>query len=173
MTKEELMQIIDIESGEEFTYFENLAAVLESDEEITADALFQVLSDVDMHTFAELVESYFYDIMEHMPEDVDVYNMLEAEKRNLVALAESAGRDEEGAFNKLADEIERFQEHFSRRENCEIIDNEKATSKNASLRDAVYDYRIARMGKENKDYNISSASDYEISEYIVSLGDLS
>ena len=173
MTKAELMQIIDIESGAEFTYFENLASVIESDEDITADALFQVLSEVDMHVLAELVESYFYDIMEHMPEDVDVYNMLEAEKRNLIAMCEAAGRAEEGGFNKLADELQRFQEYFSLQKNCEIIDNEKGVSAEASLRDAIYDYRIARMGKENKDYSISGAADYEISEYIVSLGDLS
>ena len=173
MNKEELMRILDIENGSEFTYFENLASILESDEEITADALFHVLSEADMHTFAELVESYFYDIMEHMPEDVDVYNMLEAEKRNLIAMSESAERDEEGAFNKLADEMARFQEHFSRKYDCEIIDNDKGTTANVSLRDAIYDYRIAKMGRENRDYNISNAADYEISEYIVNIGELS
>ncbi|MBO4235767.1 MAG: hypothetical protein J5928_04945 [Firmicutes bacterium] len=173
MTKEELMEIIDIESGDEFTYFENLAAILESDENITSDALYQVLLDVDMHVFSELVESYFYDIMEHMPEDVDVYNLLETEKRNLIALSESSGREEDGALNKLADEIERFQEHFSLKANCEIVNNELATSETVPLRDAIYDYRISRLGKENRDYDVSAAADYEISEYIVNLGDLS
>ena len=94
MTKEELMDLIDIEDGEGFTFFENLAAIIEADEMIPASAIFQVLSDVDMNTFAELVESYFYDMMENMPEDVDVYNMMEAEKRNLISLAESAGRED-------------------------------------------------------------------------------
>ncbi len=173
MTKEELMALIDIESGEEFTYFENLASILEADERIDAESLFQVLSEVDMHVFAELIESYFYDIMEHMPENVDVYNILEAEKRNLIAMSASAEREEEASLNKLADELERFQEHFSLKKNCEIINNELATSEMVSLRDAIYDYRISKLGKENRDYDISAASDYEISEYIVTLGDLS
>lgn len=173
MTKEELMALIDIESGEEFTYFENLASILEADERIDAESLFQVLSEVDMHVFTELIESYFYDIMEHMPENVDVYNILEAEKRNLIAMSASAEKEEEASLNKLADELERFQEHFSLKKNCEIINNELATSEMVSLRDAIYDYRISKLGKENRDYDISAASDYEISEYIVTLGDLS
>ena len=121
MTKEELMALIDIESGEEFTYFENLASILEADERIDAESLFQVLSEVDMHVFAELIESYFYDIMEHMPENVDVYNILEAEKRNLIAMSASAEREEEASLNKLADELERFQEHFSLKKNVLAI----------------------------------------------------
>ena len=173
MTKEELMQIIDIEEGSEFTYFENFAAIMETDAKVTADAVFAVLSDVDMHTFAELAESYFYDIMEHMPDDVDVYNMLEAEKRNLISMAESVGREEEGSLSKLSDEIERFREHFSATNNCEIINNEEGKTTMVCLRDAIYDYRISKLGKDNRDYDISGASDYEISEYIVSLGDLS
>ena len=173
MNKEELMNLIDIESGEEFTYFENLASMLEADESISADSIYEVLSEVDMHVFSELVESYFFDIMEHMPDDIDVYNILEAEKRNLIALAESANKNEEGALNRLADEIERFHEHFSLKQNCEIVNHDDATSCSVSLRDAIYDYRISKLSKENRDYDISGASDYEISEYIVSFGDLS
>lgn len=173
MTKEELMELIDIEDGAGFSFFENLAAIIEADEMIPASAIFQVLSDVDMNTFAELVESYFYDMMENMPEDVDVYNMMEAEKRNLISLAESAGREDDGALSKLSDELERFHEFFSIIENCEIINNDSGESIKSSLRDAIYDHRISRIGKENKDYDISPASLYEISEYIVNLSDLS
>ena len=173
MTKEELMELIDIEDGAGFTYFENLAAIIEADVDIPASAIFQVLQDVDMKTFSELCESYFYDIMENMPEDVDVYNMLEAEKRNLIAMAESVERLEEGALSKLSDELERFHEHFVFNTACEIMNNDEQKSTAVSLRDALYDHRISRLGTSNKDYNIAPASNYEISEYIVNLNELS
>ena len=64
MTKEELLKKLDIEKGSELTYYENIAELLESEEEIGADAIYEVLAEADLATFAEIAESYFYDIME-------------------------------------------------------------------------------------------------------------
>lgn len=173
MTKEELMEIIDIEHGSDFTFFENLASLIEADEMITADAIFQVMAEVDMEFLADILEVYFSDIMENMPDDIDVYNMLEAEKRNLLSMIEAVKAEEDGALSKISDELEKFHEHFSISELCEIIDNDKSLVKPSSLRDAIYDYRASKLSNGNRDYNISPAAEYEISEYIVPLGELS
>lgn len=172
MKFEDLLNLIDIEDGSQFTYFENLAAILEADEKIESEVLHSLLKDVDMNTLAELTESFFYDLMENMPEDVDVYNLLEAEKRNLISMTEAISRDEEGALRKLSDELERFHDYFSGELNCEIIDQDRGTSIMATLRDAVAEHRAAKVTNRNIDFDLSGASSYDIEEYIVSVGDL-
>ncbi len=93
MTKEELLELLDIEHGSEFTYYENIAELLEADREIGPEPIAEILMEADLATFAEIAESYFYDIMERMPgNDVDIYNIFEAVKRNLVSIAEAAHR---------------------------------------------------------------------------------
>ena len=173
MTKEELMEIIDIEHGSDFTFFENLASLIEADERITADAIFQVMTDVDMEILSDIIEIYFSDIMENMPEDIDVYNMLDAEKRNLLSMIDAIITEEDGALSRISDEFEKFHEHFSILETCEIIDHDQSSIKPASLRDAIYDFRASKISNANRDYNISPAAEYEIAEYIVPLGELS
>lgn len=172
MTKEELYELVDIDSGDEFTYFENLSALLEADEKIESDVIYALFSEVDLHTLAELFESYFYDIMESMPEDLDVYNLLEAEKRNLVAMAEASGREEEGALRKLSEEIERFHDFFSSELNCEITRQNDGKISMTSLRDAIYEHRAGKLHNELLHFDISKAADYVIEEYIMSIGDL-
>ena len=93
MTKDELLELLDIEHGSEFTYYENIAELLEADREIGPEPIAEILMEADLATFAEIAESYFYDIMERMPgNDVDIYNIFEAVKRNLVSIAEAAHR---------------------------------------------------------------------------------
>lgn len=173
MTKEELMEILDIEHGSDFTFFENLAALIEADEKIPAEAIFQVMTEVDMEMLSDIIEIYFSDIMENMPDDIDVYNMLDAEKRNLLSMIEAVIAEEEGALSKISDEFEKFHEHFSILEICEIVDHDQSSVKPASLRDAIYDFRASKISNGNRDYNIAPAAEYEIAEYIVPLGELS
>ncbi len=181
MTKEELLQILDIEHGREFTYYENLAELLECEKEIGADAIYEVLSEAELSVFAEIVESYFYDIMERMPDDdVDIYNIFEAVKRNLVALAElSTGKemglvqDENGnSLIKLAEELDDFHRYYALTENCIVTDREKGISENKSLRDVISDHRLALLDNRELEFDLDGAKDYEIDEFIIGINDL-
>lgn len=174
MEAEKLMQILDIESGSDFTYFENFAGLVESDEDIGEDAIAAVLSDVDMKVFAELAESYFYDIMEHMPDDaIDVYNILEAEKRSLIAIAVACGKGEEGALSRLANEIERFRRWYSIETNCVCIYEQEGRDAEMSLRDAIAEKRLSGLQGRDLAFDLSGAGDFQVDEYIVELGELS
>lgn len=67
MDRDELFTLLDIESGSQFEYFENFADFVESDCAISDDAVYELMREVDMKTFAELCESYFYDALESVP----------------------------------------------------------------------------------------------------------
>lgn len=167
MTKEELLELLDIDHGFEFTYYENLAELLETEEEIGVDAIHGVLQDVDLGVFAEIVESYFYDIMEKMPDnDVDIYNILEAVKRNFIAYAEA------GNTVSLAEQLDDFHRYYALTDNCLVEDREEGTSAMKPLRDAISDNRLAIMDNKELHFDLEKAKDFLPEEYIVGFGDL-
>ena len=167
MTKTELLELLDLEHGSEFTYYENIAELLEAESDIGVDAIYEVLMEADLTTFAEIAESYFYDIMERMPDnDVDIYNILEAVKRNLVALSEK------GAVLKLAEELDSFHKYYSLMDNCIVTDREAGRMEKKSLRDAISDNRLAIMDNKQLDFDLEGAKDYVVEEYIVGFNDL-
>ena len=47
MTKEEILELMDIDQGADFKYFESLADLFETDEDYSSDELFEVLREVD------------------------------------------------------------------------------------------------------------------------------
>ena len=109
MNREELYEKLDIETGEDFQYFENFADLAESGENIDEDALYGLFSDIDMKTFAELAESFFYEMEDSIPDDQnDLVMLTENIKRCLVGLSEAVERGEDNALIKLCDEFERF-----------------------------------------------------------------
>ena len=95
MNREELYEKLDIETGEDFQYFENFADLAESGEEIDEDALYGLFDDIDMKTFAELAESFFYEMEDSIPDDQnDLVMLTENIKRCLVGLSEAVERGE-------------------------------------------------------------------------------
>ncbi len=182
LTKDELLELLDIEHGSEFTYYENIAELLESEKEIGPDAIFEVLQDADMDTFAEIVESYFYDIMEKMPDnDVDIYNIFESVKRNFVALAVASKESKSGEYYdenlqnpliKLCEELDGFHKYYALSDNCVVTDRSTGVSRVISLRDAISDNRLAIMDNKEYDFDLDGAKDYIIEEFIMGLSDL-
>jgi len=177
MTKNELLKILDIDDGFEFGYFENLADLLEYDGEITADALYPLLMEIDASVFSEISESYFDDLIDHLPDtDVDIYNILEAEKRVFTDLAGRKGDDEEdgreSSLRKLADEIERFREWYSLSPNCVCTDPDTGESETLPLRDAAARYRLAKLDGKDLGIDFDEALGFEVEDYIVSFGEL-
>lgn len=181
MTREDLFEILDIESGEEFSYFENMAALLEAEEEIGQDLILELLKEVDLNTFAEITESYFYDVMEKLPEkDVDLYNIFEGTKRTLVALSDMARKEQEEGSSyddatsliRLAGMIEDFHNYYSIDQSCTISNRTTGERALKTLRDAVYDNLLAQLQSHELDFELEKAKNFSLDEYIIGIGDL-
>ncbi|MDY6038148.1 MAG: hypothetical protein SPI74_04065 [Eubacterium sp.] len=173
MNREELFDLLDISSGDEFTYFENFASLMEMDEYIEEAEIALLLRELDYITFSELAESYFYDVMENLPDNaIDIYNTMEAVKRNIVSFSSAIEKGED-KVNKLCHEIFNFRNWYDNSMNCTVIDLASGKERHISIKEAIYENRIAKLEKRDLDFDFSEAEQMEINEFIVNLGELS
>ena len=57
---------------------------MEADEYLTEEDIGMLLRELDCITFSELAESYFYDVMENLPDNaIDIYNTMEQLRETL------------------------------------------------------------------------------------------
>ena len=173
MDKEELIELLDITSGAEFEYFENFADFAEYDGMVDGDAVYELITDVDMKTFAELAESYFYDILENVPGDqIDLYNLLENIKRVLVGLSEAVRKGEDNAELRLSDEFNRFRQWYSSDSEVECRNLSTEETSFIPVRDALAGARLSKLNGEELEFDFENALTYELEEYIMSYADL-
>lgn len=173
MDREELYAILDMETGEDFQYFENFADFVENEGAIDDDAVYDLIREIDMKTFAELCESYFYEALENVPGDqIDVYNLMESIKRVLIGLSEAVRKEEENADLKLADQFNKFRIWYS-------IDSEVECKNVASqkihyvpVRDALALSRLEKIDGEEYRYDFTDALDYDLEEYMMTYADM-
>lgn len=69
MDKTDLYIKLDIESPEEFRYFENLSALVEEDDFIEEDLIRDLFNDIDRELLLDYIKQYFEDIMKHLPDE--------------------------------------------------------------------------------------------------------
>ena len=102
-----------VEEPEDFQYFENIAALLESDEEIDYDALYALLSLVDRDVLAQLIHDYFEELSDYIPDDAtELYLLLDKVKLALIGMSKNA--DEENVLAALCEELLRFGRWYAR-----------------------------------------------------------
>lgn len=179
MKLEQLYEFLDIEHGGQFEYFENFADLVETPETIDDDTLFALMREVELKTFAELCESYFYETLESVPGDqIDLYNLLENIKRSLIGLSEAADvaktedPNEEKDMLKLSDELNRFRRWFTGDSVVECRDVMSGKAEFLTVRDALTTSRLEKLNKDEHLYDFSRALDYPIEEYIMTMADL-
>lgn len=163
----ELFEILDIESADDFKYFDNMAALLESEENISYEAIHELLSAVEPDTTAELITDYFTDIMEGVPEaEQEMFQLLDNIRSVMKGLA--LNTDDESHMAKLADEFYRFRNWYNF--DTDVICQSNTTGNRTLLpvRDALVLYRAEKFQGDEYNYDFSSCCDYEIDEYVVS-----
>ncbi len=167
MDKYALYRIIDIESPEEFKYFDNLSALFESDEYIEADAVAELISDVDLDTLEELTETFFEEYLKHIPdEETDLYILVDQIKR--VITGKIKNMDSLEAADDLADEIIRFRKWY-------VIDSHAFDLINGyevSMMDARYNIAAAKFTGEEFRYDYRTALDYNLDGYDIAVSDM-
>ena len=62
MKKEIFYEILDIEHPGDFQYFDNIAELFETSEDVEIDDVYELIQDVDMEVFGELIQNYFADM---------------------------------------------------------------------------------------------------------------
>ena len=178
MDKEALFDLLDMESGKDFQYFENMAELLESDEDIDEDVLYELLEDVDLEAFAELAENYFDQLEEAVPdEETDFYTLVENIKRIISGLADDASAEDDSNSQsdmllRLASEIVKFRNWYNDTDNVECINSESGESQMLPVRDALILDRAEKLGGPAYELNFQQAKDYDLDDFVMTFTDM-
>ena len=171
MNREELYNMLDIESGADFEYFENLAAFFECSEEIDYQQIAGLLEEVDKDNLAELLKNYFDEITDFIPgSEGELYTVLDNIQRALIGLCRNYHRDE--GVSQLAEEMDRFRRWYSIE--SKVYYNPMGESKEnvTTVANAILMARIEKLGGQKNIYDFSECLDYKIDEYIMSIADM-
>lgn len=174
MKLKELLEILDIEEPEEFTFFENFADLIEYEGKIPFNALYSLIKKVDMVNLGEFIETYFDDVLEGIPEEagIDAYTFLTSVKMLLLGLAESIATAEEDEERDempiFVEELYKFRNWFTSESHVHMTRINDKKTVTVPLLEAIVAYRIEKLNEENYSYNFDDCIPYEIDEYMVS-----
>ena len=167
MDKIRFYRVLDIDSAEEFQYFENLAALLEEDEYIEKNLIKDLIRGVDIEKFAENISSYFDGFLDHLPDnETDLYVMVESIGRVFDGLIMEDMTDAD--IDALASEIVKFRKWYIH----DLNTVNRLTGEESSVRDARFDIAAAKLLGEAADYDFRKALDYDIEGFDVRIANL-
>lgn len=168
MDFDELLELLEIDSPDEFGYFEHFAALVECDEEISYDLFFKILSEVDSDTLLDLTDNYFEDVQQAMPDDaIEVYTLLGTIRQALIGLAKnSASREERIAY---VDELFKFRSWYIFDSIVHIKRISDHIKRDVTVSEALAFYRLEKLNEDQYRYDFSDCLDYDIDEYSISI----
>lgn len=172
MMLEEIFDLLDIESADEFEYFEQLAEVIEHENDISYDAFYSLFKDVSPEIVADLLDSYFEDLMLGIPDEAtDFYTLITMIHQMLTGLCQ--GAEDDKLKRSLIEELFRFRDWyvFDSSVNCRNTNNKQLSQ--IPLIEALSLYRMEKLGECKYDYDFTDCLDYTIEEYIVPLSSIS
>lgn len=166
MNLEEVLELLEIDSPSEFEYFEHLAELLECAEEIPYDAFFSVLREVDSSVLLELLDSYFEDSLQGIPDEAtDFYTLMVTIKQSLLGLATDFTTLEQR--RQFVDELYRFRSWYTFEGIVHCTNQEDGRVNDIPVVEALSLYRQEKLGEARYGYDFSDVLDYPVDEYSV------
>ncbi|MBQ9059921.1 MAG: hypothetical protein IJ128_02150 [Firmicutes bacterium] len=167
----ELLEYLDLESAAEFEYFEAMADLIESEEDIEQEAVFALFEGADETMIPELLDDWFEDVLEGLPEDSgEIFSLMHQIKMTLIGLSQN--REDESDLRRLVDEFCRFRRWYTEEADVELTPEDGGAPIHQCLRDAITTSRIQRLGGESYRYSFEDALDYELDSYTMSFAEL-
>ncbi|MDR2295264.1 MAG: hypothetical protein LBD95_00560 [Clostridiales Family XIII bacterium] len=160
MELEALLRLLEIESVEEFNFFEYYAELVESEKEIPFETLHAFFAGVERSVLAELTEGYFEETLEGVPSDqTEFYTLLDSIGRNMTRLARRAS---DRGLDLFTEEFLRFRQWyvFDRAVRCEEKDS--GTRSDAGVCEALTLSRIERLGGADYFFDFDDCMDYPL-----------
>ena len=143
------------------------AALMESDDYIPAEVMYELFAEVDTDVLSELTDNYFEDIMEGVPEEeAELFTLLDNIKRVLKGYAENT--DDERSIVLFTDEVSRFRNWYNFDTDVECQSRKDGSTRTVPVREALVLYRIEKLRADEYMYDFSECLDYPLDEYVVS-----
>lgn len=178
MEREDLYELLDLETGSDFQYFENVAELFETDEEIDVDLISELLEDIEMDTLAKLLKEYFEQAESGIPDsEIEFYTLFEQISRSLIGMAESCSNEEDelelhDRILQLAEKIDDFRNWYTLSDRVECVEVGSDEAELLPVRDALAMSREERLGGKSYRMDFQDALDYELDEYVMSFADI-
>ena len=167
MDKVRFYRILDIDSPDEFKFYENLASLLEEDEFIEENLIKDLIKDVDTEKLAEHFDSYFEAFLDHLPEhETEMYITVDSIRRMFDGMIYEDMSDED--ISALASEIAKFRKWYVHDLNA----FDRIGGNELSVRDARYDIAAAKLLGDEADHDFRLALDYDLDGYDVRIADM-
>lgn len=167
MDRFEFYRLIDIDTPEDFEYYENLESILEGDDYIEPELLEQLFVEVKWDSLGEIFENYFKELFRILPDKEDELQItLDGISRKITGILDELQSKENA--RSLAEEVVKFKKWFVSDELVGSRDNNATLS----IRDAVYNIHAMKFGGAFCDYDFSNACDYKVDGYDINLSSL-
>ncbi len=166
MKSEELLRIFDIEELEEFKDFEQFAILMEDVENIDEDVFYEVLDGVEPLVIADMMESYFEDIKQGVPdESMEIYGAImtaSSSFQNRVKQAET--HSDKMTF---VDELYRFRQWYTEEGMVHCKDLAIGEETDISVCEALMHHRVEKLSEGKFEYDFSPCDEFVTEEYLV------
>ena len=163
MKLQKLMEMLNMEDLADFEYFEQLADLLEYEDEIPFDLFYTILSQVEREVIGELLENYMDELSDNLPDETtELFTLIETIKQRLLLLAENL--EEPNIRRTFTEELYRFRMWFIKPDAVSV------DGASCSLLDAVTLYRAEKLGENKHQYDFEDCLDYQMDEISMELG---
>jgi len=164
MNKKDLYNLVDIDTPSDFAYFEQMADLMETEDYISEEDFSLVLSEVDGETASDLVENYFEDLTNAVPdEENDIVSLIDSVKQNLLLCTQNL--DDVNVRADFSSQLFYFYQWFHNKGNASV------DGKPCSIFAAVTEHRAEKLGFEEHRYDFSAGSvNYELEDISLNLG---
>lgn len=163
MTRTELMDMLNMDELYDFEYFEQLADLLEYEEEIPFELFFEILSETDGEVMKELIGNYMEEFLDNIPDfSADLFTIAENIKQRLLLLTETL--EEEDTKRTFAEELYKFKQWYTNPTGA------TANEKPCSILEAITLHRAENLGEKKMKYDFENSLDYKMDEISIGLG---
>lgn len=165
MERDDLFDLLEIDRPEQFEYFEQFAELLECEDEIAFEDMYEVLEGASAENLGEFSENYFEELMNALPDSEQAaFAKLDAIQQRLMLLA----ADEDGSSLRLfVQELYKFRLWY----------HEPGPATVGGLRmspmEALLECRAGRLTGMEHECDFSGFDSYELEELSMNLGSFS
>lgn len=168
MTFEDVLELLEIDSPDEFECFEHLADLIECMETIPHDVLFSVLKVVDPDVLTELLDSYFEDNMQGIPDEAsDFYTLFITIRQSLIGLAAACTSLEQRRL--FVEELYRFRGWYTFDSVVHCVALVDGSISDIPVVEALSLFRLEKLGEATYHFDFSESMDYTLEEYSMPL----
>jgi len=144
-------------------YFEDLAELIETEDEVSFEDIYEALGEGTSEDTGEIIENYMEEILKSIPdEDQELYLLIENIKTGMLFLCENL--EEDSTKSELAEEIEKFRKWYTIDMNT-LVDGQLTT-----VIDAIATERANKITGDISKYYFTGALNYELKDFNFSIG---